>query len=551
MIGRAIHASLIALFASTLALAQPHGHGTTAAPGRAPVFDVGAWRHTVTTASPEAQRYFDQGLALAYGFNHAQAIAAFTEATKLDSACAMAYWGIAFAYGPNINFPMDTTAQQPAWDALQRAVALAPRASEAEQAYIRALSRRYGDPKDPTRPTRAAMDTAFANAMRDVWKRFPADGDAGAIFAEAMMDLDPWNFWALDGKAAPGTDEIVATLEAVLELAPNHPGANHFYIHALEASKTPERAVPAAERMGALVPDAGHLVHMPAHIWHRVGRYADSEDANVRAARVDSLYLAAHKPEGLYPMMYVPHNVHFIWSAACLRGRSGPALDAARKLGPMVPVEMLRQMPPLEFVSPTLYYTLVRFGRWSEILAEPAPPADLRFTRGMWHWARGLAFAGTGKLAQARVERDSVQAIAAATAPDVYVSFNSAAALLRLATHALNGEIAARRGRVDEATRHFNQAMAEEAVLHYDEPPGWFLPVRQQLGAVLLAAGRVAAAEKAYREDLEHNPENGWSLFGLAKCLRARKATAEAAAVEARFRKAWSEADVTLTASRY
>jgi tetratricopeptide (TPR) repeat protein len=551
MLGRAIHASLIALFAATLAFAQPHDHGAPAATGRAPLFDLGAWRHKVTTASPEAQRYFDQGLNLAYGFNHAQAIASFTEATKLDSTCAMAYWGIAIACGPNINFPMDTTAQQPAWDALQRAIALAPGTSEAEQAYIRALGHRYGDPKDPGRPSRAAMDSAYASAMREVWKRFPADADAGALFAEALMDLNPWNFWTLDGKAAPGTDEIVATLETVLKTSPDHPGANHFYIHAVEASKTPERAVAAAERMGALVPDAGHLVHMPAHIWHRVGRYADSEAANVRAARVDSLYLATCKPEGLYPMMYVPHNIHFIWSAACNGGRSAPAIDAARRLEPMVPVEMLRQMPMLEFASPTVYYTLVRFGRWSEMLAEPAPPADLRFTRGMWHWARGLAFAATGKLPQARIERDSVQAIAAATPPEFFVSFNSAAALLRLATHALNGEIAARRGRVDEATRHFDQAIAEESMLHYDEPPAWFLPVRQQLGAVLLAAGRVAAAEKAYREDLAHNPENGWSLYGLAKCLRARKATAAAAAVEARFRKAWSGADVTPTASRF
>ncbi|MGH7730117.1 MAG: hypothetical protein ACRENJ_02600, partial [Candidatus Eiseniibacteriota bacterium] len=263
------------------------------------------------------------------------------------------------------------------------------------------------------------------------------------------------------------------------------------------------------------------------------------------------LYLAAHKPEGLYPMMYVPHNIHFIWSAASLAGRQAAALEAARRLEPMVPVEMLRQMPMLEFVSPTVYYAMVRFGRWDDVLAEPAPPADLRFTRGMWHWARGLALNATGKLAAARAARDSVQAIAAATPPEATVSFNSSAALLRLAAHTLNGEIAARRGRVDEAVRHFRAAIAEESALHYDEPPAWFLPVRQQLGAVLLGAGRIAAAEAAYREDLAMNPENGWSLFGLAKCLRVRKADAEAAAVEERFRKAWARADVTLAASRF
>lgn len=541
----------LALLAPTAAFGQTgHPMATTGA-AKAPLFDLGAWSHKVTTSSPEAQRYFDQGLALAYGFNHAQAIAAFTEATRLDPRCAMAWWGIAFCYGPNINIPMDSTAERPAWEAMQAALALAAGVSEAEHAYILALSRRYADPDDPRRPARAAMDSAYARAMREVWKRYPADADAGALFAEALMDLNPWNFWSLDGKAAPGTEEIVATLEAVLALAPDHPGANHFYIHAVEASRTPGRATAAAERLGGLVPDAGHLVHMPAHIWNRIGRYADSEAANVRAARVDSLYLATHKPAGVYPMMYVPHNVHFIWSAASYAGRREAALDAARRVVSLVPLEMVRQMPPLEFVPPTVLYTMVRFGLWTEILAEPAPPAELRFTRGIWHWARGLAFVGTGRIAQARIERDSAQAIAAATPPEAMVSFNSSAALLRIATHTLNGEIAARRGRVDESIRHFRAAIAEEAVLHYDEPPGWFLPVRQQLGAVLVAAGRFAEAETAYREDLEANPETGWSLFGLAKCLRARKADAESAAVEARFKRAWERADVTISASRF
>ncbi len=552
MLARIIPLCIAALIAAPAAFAQDHPHPPpTGAATTAPLFDLGAWRHPITTASPGAQRYFDQGLVLAYGFNHAQAIAAFSEAAKLDPNCAMVFWGIALAHGPNINFPMDSTADQPAWDALQQALALAPAASDAERAYVLALARRYADPKESRRPSRVAMDSAYVNAMREVWKRFPADADAGALFAEALMDLNPWNFWTHDGKPSPGTDEIVATLEAVLRRSPDHPGANHFYIHAVEASRTPERAAPSAERLGSLVPDAGHLVHMPAHIWHRIGRYADSEAANVRAARVDSLYVAAHKPEGLYPMMYVPHNIHFIWSAACLAGRGEAALAAARRLEPLVPVAMLRQMPMLEFVSPTVLYALVRFGRWPEILAEPAPPADLRFTRGMWHWARGLAFAATARLRQARVARDSVKAIAAAMPRDAMVSFNSSAALLRLATHALDGEIAARRGRVDESVRHLHAAIAEESALHYDEPPAWFLPVRQQLGAVLLAAGRLSAAESAYREDLATNPENGWSLYGLAKCLRARKADAEAAEVEERFRKAWARADVTLSASSF
>ena len=550
MIRRSLSLSFAGLLLTAAAQAQGHppAPATTAA-APAPVFDLGTWHHAVTTSSPEAQRYFDQGLLLAYGFNHAQAIASFTEATRLDPRCAMAWWGIALAYGPNINFPMDSTAERPAWEALQAAQALAPSVGESEQAYIRALARRYADPDAPARPARAAMDSAYAQAMRELWTRFPADADAGALCAESLMDLNPWNFWTLDGKANPGTDEIVATLEAVLRLAPDQPGANHFYIHAVEASRTPERAVPAAERLGALVPEAGHLVHMPGHIWSRIGRHADSEAANVRAARVDSLYVARFQPEGLYPMMYYPHNVHFIWSAACMGGRSAAALGAARRLEPMVPLEMLRQMPVLEFVSPTVYYTLVRFGRWTEMLAEPAPPADLRFTRGMWHWARGLALTATSKLPEARAARDSVRAIAAALPADAMVSFNSAPALLRLAGHLLDGEMAAKRGRTDDAVRHFRAAMAEESALHYDEPPGWFLPVRQRLGATLLAAGRTAEAEAAYREDLVINPENGWSLGGLARCLRARKADAEAAAVETRFRAAWAGADAALTAA--
>jgi tetratricopeptide (TPR) repeat protein len=266
---------------------------------------------------------------------------------------------------------------------------------------------------------------------------------------------------------------------------------------------------------------------------------------------VDSLYIAAHKVEGLYPMMYYPHNVHFIWSAACLEGRSAEALAAARALVPLVPVEMVRQMPPLEFVPPTTFYTLVRFGRWAEMLAEPAPPAEMRFTRGMWHWARGMAHAATGKAAAAKVARDSLRAITKATPPEAMVSFNSSAALLRLAGHILDGDLAARRGAVDEAVRHYRRASAEEAVLHYDEPPGWYLPVRQLLGATLLKAGRVSAAETAYRQDLELNPENGWSLYGLARCLRQQKKTTEAAEVEARFKRAWGRADVTLQASRF
>ena len=552
MLARLLAACLLAAAVSpALADDSAMSHAGAPSTAKAPMFDLGRLHHAITTTSPEAQRYFDQGLVLCYGFNHVQAIAAFTEAAKLDPNCAMAYWGTAVALGPNINLPMDSTATKPAWEALQKALTLAPRASEAERAYILALSKRYADPADPHPPARAAMDSAYANAMRDLAKRYPNDADAGTLFAESMMDLNPWNHWSNDGVAAPGTDEIVATLEGVLKQFPNHPGANHFYIHALEASPHPERAVPAAERLGALVPDAGHLVHMPAHIWNRVGRYNEAEAVNVKAARVDSLYIEANHPEGMYPLMYYPHNVHFIWSAACYAGRSSDAMATARRLVGMVPPEVITQMPVIEFICPSPVYTMIRFGHWNELIAEPAPLKEWRFTTGMWHFGRGLAFNALGKAAEAKQELDSVQTMAAATPPEAMVSFNSSAALLRLAGHALAGEMQAREGHIDAAVDHFNQAIREEDALHYDEPPPWFMPVRQELGAVLLAAGRVKDAEAAYREDLRRVPDNGWSLYGLARCLRARKATAEAAATEKRLAAAWSRADVKLTASRY
>ena len=542
---------IAAAFSPALADEPAPAPASAATTTKAPLFDLGKWHHAITTASPEAQRYFDQGLNLVYGFNHAQAVAAFETAAALDPDCAMAYWGKALALGPNINMPMDSTAEAPAWEALQRAVMLAPRVSEAERGYIQALAKRYGEPGDPKRPSRAALDSAYAGAMRGLWKRTPKDADAGTLFAESMLDLNPWNQWTNDGKANAGTDEIVATLEAVLAMAPLCPGANHYYIHALEASPHPERAVPAAERLGRLVPDAGHLVHMPGHILHRVGRYAESEKINVDAARVDSLYVERYHPQSVYPMMYYPHNVHFIWSSACFDGHSAAAFAAAKRLETMWTLDLVHMIPPIEFVCPTTVYTLVRFGHWDQVLQQPAPPAELRFTTGIWHYARGLAFAATGKLDPAAAEHDSLAAIIAALPPDAPVGFNSAAAVLRVAGGALKGEIAARQGKVDEAVAAFRAAIAEEDGLHYDEPPDWYLPVRQQLGAVLLAAGRVGDAEAVYREDLEHYRDNGWSLFGLAQCLRARKATAEAAAVEKRFAKAWAHADVKLTASRY
>ncbi|MBI4553803.1 MAG: hypothetical protein HY710_16170 [Candidatus Latescibacteria bacterium] len=537
---------LIFLFFTRPAAAQPHQHAASSV--AVPLFDnLGTYHHTVTTASPTAQRYFDQGLRLVYAFNHEEAIRAFKEAAHLDSTCAMAYWGMALALGPNINLD-DPTQDRVAYDAVQKALALSSRVSKPERAYIEALSKRYSIAPDADRN---ALQQAYADAMREVARQYPDDLDATTLFAEAMMNLRPWALWTNDGQPQPGTLDIVSTLESVLQRNPNHPGANHYYIHAIEGSPRPDRGLAAADRLTTLVPGAGHLVHMPSHIYMRVGRYTDAAEANARAITVDRDYISKQAPQGVYPMMYYPHNIHFRWAALSMEGRSAEALQMAREVVAQLPVEMARQMPALEFVPPTVLFALVRFGKWEEVLKQPPPPADLRFTTAIWRYARGLAFTATGRVNEAAVEADSVKAIAVAMPADQVVGNNSGATLLSIASNALAGELAAKRGQVDKAVTALKEAIHLQDGLRYNEPPDWYYPVRQSLGAVLLAAGRATEAEAVYREDLKQNPDNGWSLYGLLQCLRARKAVQEAAAVEQRFKKAWARADVTLTASRF
>jgi len=538
---------LCILFA--LPAAAEHQHSSKAAT-KVPLFNnLGTHHHAITTRSPSAQRYFDQGLRLIYAFNHDEAVRAFKEAARLDPNCAMAYWGIGLALGPNYNLPLDEERNKAAYAATQKAFKLAPKASAPERAYIAALTKRYSLAPDTDRK---ALDLAYADAMREVARAYPDDTDAATLFAEAMMDLRPWALWTLDGQPQPGTLEIVATLEEVLKKEPMHPGANHYYIHAIEASPQPERGLVAAERLHGLVPGAGHLVHMPSHIYMRTGRYADAADANVQAIKVDEAYIAAVKPDGAYPMMYYPHNIHFLWAAASMEGRSADALRAGREVTKNVSPEMVKEMGMVEYFVPTALFALARFGKWSDILAEPAPPPDQPYAAGIWHYARGLAFAATGQLDEAAKEQQAVAAAAAAMPPDRIIGDNTpAAALLHIADDTLAGEIAARHGQTDDAVKFLQQAVRTQDALPYSEPPPWYYPARQSLGAVLLAAGRPAEAEVVYREDLERNPENGWSLFGLAQALRARKADAEAAEIETRYHRAWERADVTLTASRF
>ena len=541
----------LGVFLTAVPVSAEHQHGVHSSTDASatPLFKgLSNWTHKVTTSSPEAQQYFDQGLRLIYGFNHDEASRSFKEAAQIDPNCAMAYWGVAFTLGPNYNLPTDPERAKAAYEATQKAVALTPQVSEKERAYIEAIAKRYvADPN----ADRKALDLAFADAMREVTKRYPDDLDAATLFAESLMNLRPWDLWTADGEPQPGTEELVSALESVLKRNPDHLGAAHYYIHAVEASRTPERAEPYADRLGKVAPGAGHLVHMPSHIYMRVGRYKDANISNARAAKVDEDYLETYNVQGVYRIMYYPHNVHFQWAAASMEGRSKEALQAARKLVAQTSVEFVKQMPMVEFVPPTLLFGLARFGKWEQILRQPTPAAELQYTTGMWHYARGLAFAATNRIDEAAKEQTKMAEIAAATPADRVIGQNFAVALLNVASRTLAGEIAARQGKADEAISTLEEAVRMQDTLKYEEPPPWYFPVRQSLGAVLLSAGRTEEAEKVYRDDLKVNPENGWALYGLAKSLRAQKKTKEAAAVEKRFRKAWARADVKLTASRF
>jgi pimeloyl-ACP methyl ester carboxylesterase/tetratricopeptide (TPR) repeat protein len=509
---------------------------------------LGDWRHPITTRVPRAQRYFDQGLALTYGFNHGEAIRAFREAQRLDPSCAMCAWGEALAFGPNINASMDSASAAGAWAAITRARSLAPRATPAERAYIDALGARYAAAfTPPGTPARKALDSAYARAMERVAARFPRDDDARVLYAESLMLLSPWDYWRAGRTPGafvpkPTTRPMLAALEAVIARNPRHAGACHYFIHAVEAAQ-PERAVPCAERLPTLMPGAGHIVHMPAHVYVRVGRYADAIDRNVHAVHADEAHLADLAPDGAYRLAYYPHNYHFLWFAATMAGRRDQAIDAARQTAAKTNVDLLRApgMGALQHYLVTPLYALVRFEDWAGVLREPAPPADLPYPTGVWHYARALAFAATGRTAEAE---DALARLVAARADGALASvaiwdLNRADALLDVAIAAVRGDLAARRGDHAGAIAALRRGVALEDALTYDEPPTWHLPVRHQLGDVLLAAGRPAEAERTFREDLRRHAENGWALRGLQRALVAQGRQVEARAVAARLQKAW------------
>lgn len=524
----------------------PVGEATQADPAaldpEAPLYDNLGTHHYPVTASHLAQRYFDQGLRLTWAFNHAEAIRSFRQGEQLDSACAMCAWGVAFASGPNINAPVEPAGLDTAIAAVRRAQARAAGTSPVEQALIAGLAARYlGPGRD-----RASLDSAWADAMSRVVERFPDDVEVRVLHADALMNLSPWNYWGPDGTPRPGTRTLLDQLEVAVHRAPNHPGACHLFIHAVEAHD-PARALPCAERLAALMPGAGHLVHMPAHIYIRVGRYADAIRANQHAVHADRAYLdgPAGARRGLYASGYYPHNHHFLSFAAAMMGAGRLAIEHAFRAADALDPAVAREVPWIEAITPIGYWTLVTFGRWEQILGEPLPRSDLRFTTGMAYYARGVAFAARRRMAEARAALDTVSAIAAGQPEG-----DNRTALL-IARHALAGEIAMRRGTPTLAVREFQRAVDLEDGMAYTEPPTWYYPMRHSLGKALLAAGLPREAETAYRQDLARFPENGWALYGLWQALSRQGHLAEAREVRQRFERAWAAADHPLTASRF
>ncbi len=547
MIRRLLLAFAMASLLTTAAFAdQPaHQHAAPAQPpAPEPLYEgLGPVHHPVSTKSELAQKYFDQGLAFDYGFNHSEAYQSFAAAAALDPKLAMAPWGIALVLGPNYNLPGNPDAMKIAYDSIRRAQSLEGSASPKEKALIDALAKRYGADGKQT----PAREQAYADAMRAVAHQYPDDPDVQALFAESLMDLHPWELWTRAGKPGVNTVEIVDTLERTLKEHPEHLGANHYYIHAVEASPHPERALPSARRLATLAPTQGHLVHMPSHIYVRSGMYHDSSNSNEAAIKADQYFLAKSHESGVYPVMYATHNYDFLLYGEMMEGRKSDALKTARELKAAVPLEVIKEMPMGEVMWPKPYFAMARFGAWDEILAEPAPPKELAYTVAMWHYARGLAFAAKGKPDQADTELKALDASAQGIAPDFMVGPNNKGpAITKLASELLAGAIANARGHHQEAIRDDREAVKIQDALGYDEPPSWYYPTRETLGTDLLADNQPALAEADFREDLKRDPNNPRSLHGLAESLRAEGKSAEAAKVEAQFNQGWSHADISL-----
>ena len=560
---RPMLAAVAALW-SGMALAQPHDmskmapmglppmpavYGGQADKPGAPVFAGLGVHHVPITANPAAQRFFNQGINLSFGFNHAEAIRSFREAARLDPDCAMCWWGVALALGPNINLPMPDDAVAPAWLALKNAESLAAKASPREQAWIAALGSRYAEAKTADR---AKLNEAYAQAMGALAKAYPDDLDAQTFWAEAMMDTQAWDYWQADGVTPKGHGaEIVAVLETVLARAPEHPGALHLYIHAVEASTTPERAEAAADRLLKLMPGAGHVVHMPSHIFYRVGRYADAASANEAAALVDEAYIAACKAQGFYPAGYYGHNIHFLWTSSEMEGRYAASIDASRRLVKAVDANTTAlQLAVAEVYTFTPVVTLLRFGTSADVLAEPEPDRRLVLDRGMWLYARAFAHADTGALKAAKADRRRLARQLKADFTRYVAAGVPAQPMLETALAAVDGEIARKSGDLPGAAAQFRRAMTLEHALPYTEPAYWHRPIAHLLGAALLEGGKPAEAEAVYRESLTSYRRDGWALMGLIQALKAQGKATEAAETKVAFDDAWRRADTVIAGSR-
>ncbi len=523
------------------ALAQHEHHQTSSNEPAKLMPGLSDLNHKVSTANPEAQKFFNQGLALIYAFNHEEAKRSFDRAAQIDPKLAMAYWGIALAVGPNYNEAQIDPSRLLAADmALEKAKELGANATEKERMYIDALAKRF---QLKTDLKKCAVD--YKNAMADIHKKYPEDVDAAVLYADSLMNLTPWQLWTKDGKPAEFTNEIVAVLESAIKRDPNHIGANHLYIHTVEASRSPERALPSASKLGNLAPAAGHLVHMPSHIYIRTGDYEAAAKANEQAAIVDLEYIKRTGATGMYPAMYYSHNLHFLVESYNRAGNYERAVESARRLAENVSGH-IKDMPMLEGFLPSVLFVQLRFNRWDEILKQPEPSPEMPITHALWHYARGVALAGKGQIADAAKMREALAALAKEMPGETPFGLNTASSVLKIAEHSLDARIAAVKGEHKLAVEHWRKAVSAHDQLNYDEPPGWYYPTRESLGAALLRSGNAAEAEKVFRRDLEENAGNGRSLFGLAESLKKQDKNREAQNVQREFEKAWKLADTKL-----
>ena len=519
----------------------------------APLFSgMGSFHMPITTRDTDAQRYFDQGMVLAFGFNHAESIRSFRAAQTLDSDCAMCFWGEALATGPNINVTnngkavMTPEERASARAAIDHALTLVDGVTPKERSWILALDKRYDGQRETPRDP---LDRAWADALADMVDAYPDDMTVASVYAEALMNTMPWDYWGPSGEAKPDTQAVIKSLERVMAAEPEHPLALHLYIHALEASSNAQKAEGAADALANLVPGSGHLVHMPSHIYFRVGRYQDAALANIRAADIDEAYIAECNAQGFYPALYYPHNIHFLWASATMQGQSELSLKSARRVVENVRIEQVEQFPTIQFFRTVPMLSLVRFARWEEILSEPEPHAPFAFARAIWHYGRGVAYASMENKESALNELAAIERLEPEVDEIFMGNVYPAKSLIGIAKSLLRGEISFRSSAMAAAVTSFEEAVAMQDALPYTEPPFWYYPTRQSLGAALLADGRAAEAQLVFEADLEQYPMNGWSLYGLTEALNAQGLTASAEAARQRFETVWQFSDVTLSSS--